>query len=170
MATPNIKDFLASNDAFAAEFDKGHLPIPPARKALVLACMDARLHLEKVLGLGIGDAHVVRNAGGRATEDALRSIAISQRLLSTTEVVVVHHTDCGMLTFTDATVQQKIRDELGDEAGAQAAQIKFLPFSDLEQSVRDDVSTIQQAAVVDKAAPVHGFIYDVKSGKLTPVQ
>eukprot|EP00879_Flechtneria_rotunda_P022334 GHRR01023564.1.p1 GENE.GHRR01023564.1~~GHRR01023564.1.p1 ORF type:complete len:155 (+),score=46.80 GHRR01023564.1:251-715(+) len=154
MATPNIKDFLASNDAFAAEFDKGHLPIPPARKALVLACMDARLHLEKVLGLGIGDAHVVRNAGGRATE----------------EVVVVHHTDCGMLTFTDATVQQKIRDELGDEAGAQAAQIKFLPFSDLEQSVRDDVSTIQQAAVVDKAAPVHGFIYDVKSGKLTPVQ
>ncbi|KIZ07263.1 carbonic anhydrase [Monoraphidium neglectum] len=172
MATSNIEDFEKGNAAFVEAFDQdttGALAIPPQRKALVLACMDARLHPEKVLGLEIGDAHVVRNAGGRASADALRSIAISQRLLGTQEVVVIHHTDCGMLTFKDDDIRSKIRDELGDSAGDAADGIAFLPFSDLEASVKADIRIIKEAAIVDGDVPVHGFVYDVTTGRLNPV-
>ncbi|KAI8467216.1 MAG: carbonic anhydrase [Monoraphidium minutum] len=166
----NVPAMLAANAAYAASFDKGGLPMPPKRKVLVLTCMDARLHPEKVLGLEIGDAHCVRNAGGRASADALRSIAISQRLLGTEEVVVIHHTDCGMLTFTDDAIRSKIRADLGEGAGDAADGVAFLPFSDLEESVRADVRAIKAAAIVARGVPVSGFVYDVASGMLNPVE
>jgi carbonic anhydrase len=128
-----VDEVMEANEAYAATFGKGDLPMPPGRKLAVVACMDARLDPAKALGLEEGDAHVIRNAGGRAA-DALRSIAISQRLLGTEEVFVVHHTDCGMLTFDNPTMYGICREQLG----ADVSDIDFLPFSDLEQSVRDD--------------------------------
>jgi len=158
-----VSTFLKANERYAASFGKGHLPMPPARRVAVVACMDARLDPARVLGLEEGDAHVVRNAGGRA-DDALRSLVISQQLLGTREVVVIHHTDCGMLTFTDAQLKKKLSDELGVETDT-----AFLPFSDLEQSVRDDVATIRESRLLLKGIPVTGFIYDVKTGRLRRV-
>jgi carbonic anhydrase len=158
-----VSTFLKANERYAASFAKGHLPMPPARRVAVVACMDARLDPARVLGLEEGDAHVVRNAGGRA-DDALRSLVISQQLLGTREVVVIHHTDCGMLTFTDAQLKKKLSDELGVETDT-----AFLPFSDLEQSVRDDVATIRESRLLLKGIPVTGFIYDVKTGRLRRV-
>ena len=158
-----VPAFLKANDRYAASFKKGHLPMPPARRVAVVACMDARLDPARVLGLEEGDAHVIRNAGGRAA-DAVRSLVISQQLLGTREVVVIHHTDCGMLTFTDAQLKKKLSDELGVETDT-----AFLPFSDLEQSVRDDVATIRESRLLLKGIPVTGFIYDVKTGRLRRV-
>ena len=127
--------------------------------------MDARLHPSRFLGLEEGDAHVIRNAGGRASEDAIRSLAISQQLLGTNEVVVIHHTDCGMLTFSNEDLRKKLKQELN----ADAEHIDFLPFKNLEQSVRDDVATIKNSPLLLKNIEVSGFIYDVKSGRLLPV-
>jgi carbonic anhydrase len=158
-----VSTFLKANERYAASFAKGHLPMPPARHVAVVACMDARLDPARVLGLEEGDAHVIRNAGGRAA-DALRSLVISQQLLGTREVVVLHHTDCGMLTFTDAQLKKKLSDELGVETDT-----AFLPFSDLEQSVRDDIATIRESRLLLKGIPVTGFIYDVKTGRLRQV-
>src|SRR5438552_4407277 len=129
-----------ANDAYASTFSKGDLPMPPARHVAVLTCMDARLHPARFLGLELGDAHVIRNAGGRASDDAIRSLAISQQLLGTREVAVIHHTDCGMLTFTNEQLRAKLQAELG----ADAAGVDFLPFSDLEQSVRDDLERLRR--------------------------
>lgn len=157
-------EFLEANAAFAQTFDQGDLPMPPARKVAVVACMDARLHPEKVLGLAIGDAHVIRNAGGRA-EDALRSLVISERLLGTTEIVVLHHTDCGMLTFTNEQLAAKIKADLGADVSGQ----DFLPFPDLEQSVRDDVSLLRSSPLIPGDIPISGAIYDVTTGKLHEV-
>src|SRR6266852_7661705 len=126
-----IEDFLKANESYAATFQKGDLPMPPSRHVAVLTCMDARLHPSRFLGLNEGDAHVIRNAGGRASDDAIRSLVISQQLLGTNTVVVIHHTDCGMLTFSNADLRTKLRQELG----ANADNIDFLPFKDLEQSV-----------------------------------
>src|SRR3989441_10299634 len=106
-------ELLKNNETYARSFDKGTLPLPPARKLAVLACMDARLHVSKILGLEIGDAHIIRNAGGVATDDAIRSLVISQRLLGTREIILIHHTDCGMLTFTDDAVKRQIQDDVG---------------------------------------------------------
>lgn len=158
-------DIIAANAEFVAGFDKGGLPLPPARHALVLACMDARLHPEKALGSAIGDHHTVRNAGGRASDDAIRSIAISQRLLGTTEVHIIHHTDCGMLTFTSEQLAEKIKVELGTDVSGR----DFLPFTDLEQSVKDDVSIVKASPLVAPGTPVYGYIYDVETGKLNEV-
>jgi carbonic anhydrase len=127
--------------------------------------MDARLHPETFLGLDVGDAHVIRNAGGRASDDAIRSLIISSHLLGTDEYVVIHHTDCGMLTFTNNDLRQK----LADETGADASSIDFLPFSNLEQSVRDDVERIKQDPFIPNGVPVRGFVYDVRNGKLAEV-
>ena len=158
-----VPTFLKANERYAASFKKGHLPMPPARHVAVVACMDARLDPARALGLEEGDAHVIRNAGGRAA-DAVRSLVISQQLLGTREVVVIHHTDCGMLTFTDEQLRKKVRDELGAETDA-----PFLAFSDLEKSVRDDVAAIRESRLLLKGAPVTGFIYDVKTGRLRQV-
>ena len=159
------EEFQKANEAYASSFNKGDLPMPPARHVAVLTCMDARLHPSRFLGLEIGDAHVIRNAGGRASDDAIRSLAISQQLLGTNEVVVIHHTDCGMLTFGNEDLRKKLKQELN----ADAEHIDFLPFKDLEQSVRDDVATIKNSPLLLKNIEVSGFIYDVKSGRLLPV-
>ena len=160
-----VQEFLKANDAYAETFQKGHLPMPPARRVAVLTCMDARLHPARFLGLQEGDAHIIRNAGGRASDDAIRSLVISEQLLGTNTVVVIHHTDCGMLTFSNADLRGKLRQELG----ANADHIDFLPFKDLEQSVRDDVATIKASPLIPDNIEVNGFIYDVRSGKLSPV-
>src|SRR5215211_3120788 len=124
--------------------------------------MDARIDPANVLGLTEGDAHVIRNAGGRASDDALRSLAISHELLGTREVVVIHHTDCGMLTFTNEELRAECRERFGEEP----RELDFLPFADLEQSVREDVATIRAAPFIPDEVPVSGFIYDVRSGRL----
>jgi carbonic anhydrase len=155
-----------ANQEYADAFDEGGLPMPPARSVAILTCMDARLHPGKFLGLGLGDAHVIRNAGGRASDDAVRSLIISSRLLGTREFAVIHHTDCGMLTFSN----DDLREKLVAETGADASGIDFLPFPDLEQSVRDDIAMIEASPFIDDDIPVTGFVYDVKSGALTRVE
>ncbi|HEY0733429.1 MAG TPA: carbonic anhydrase, partial [Herpetosiphonaceae bacterium] len=147
MAT--FDEFLTANQSYSQSFDRGDLPMPPARKVAVLTCMDARLHPEKFLGLDVGDAHVIRNAGGRASEDAIRSLVISERLLGTTEIVVIHHTDCGMVTFSNADLAAKIQQDLGVDVGDR----DFLPFPDLEQSVRDDVAILRESPLIPKDIP-----------------
>ncbi|EFJ47613.1 hypothetical protein VOLCADRAFT_61240 [Volvox carteri f. nagariensis] len=159
-------EFLENNAQYAAEFNDGQLPLPPARHALVLACMDARLHVEKVLGIKNGACHCVRNAGGRASDDALRSIVISQRLLGTKEVHIIHHTDCGMLTFTNEQLAVKIKEELGVDVGDR----DFLPFPDLHQSVLDDIRTVRESPLVAPGTRVQGYIYEVETGKLRVVE
>jgi len=160
-----VQEFQKANDAYASSFSKGNLPMPPGRHVAVLTCMDARLDPARFLGLEEGDAHVIRNAGGRASDDAIRSLAISEQLLGTNEVVVIHHTDCGMLTFSNADLRTKLKQELN----ADAEHVDFLPFKDLEQSVRDEVATIRNSRFIRKNIEVSGFIYDVRSGKLLPV-
>jgi len=159
-----IQEFLQANEVYATNFQKGALPMPPARKVAVLTCMDARLDPARALGLEEGDAHVIRNAGGRAA-DALRSLVISEQLLGTETIVVIHHVDCGMLTFTDAHLHEKIKHELHTNAD----HIAFLPFTDLEQSVRDDIAFLRSSPLIPAKIEIVGFIYDVKSGKLLPV-
>jgi carbonic anhydrase len=165
-----LNDVLAANKRFAAEFGEGALPMPPAKHLAIITCMDARVEPLRFLGLGLGDAHVIRNAGGRATEDAIRSLVISERLLGTEAILVIHHADCGMLTFTDEQLRARVRDELGSEAGAVAAQTEFLPFSDLAESVRADVATLAASPLIPNDIPVYGFIYDVHTGRLQPVE
>ena len=162
--TSTVQDFRKANEQYAANFQKGNLPMPPARKAVILTCMDARLDPARFLGLQEGDAHVIRNAGGRAA-DALRSLVISEQLLGTETIVVIHHVDCGMLTFTDAHLHEKIKHELHTNAD----HIAFLPFTDLEQSVRDDIAFLRSSPLIPAKIEIVGFIYDVKSGKLLPV-
>jgi carbonic anhydrase len=159
-----VDEVLAANENYAAGFQKGDLPMPPGRKLAVVACMDARLDPARALGLEEGDAHVIRNAGGRAA-DALRSLVISQQLLGTNEVLVIHHTDCGMLTFDNATLHGICQERLG----ADASSIDFLPFGDLEQSVRDDVEIIRSSPLIPDEVTVRGFVYDVTTGKLQEV-
>lgn len=161
---PATDDLVQANEEYAREFEHGHLPMPPARQAAVLTCMDARLHPEKFLGLDVGDAHVIRNAGGRASDDAIRSLIISSHLLGTKEYLVIHHTDCGMLTFSNEDLQGKLKEA----TGADASHIDFLPFSDLEGSVRDDVKRIQDDPHIPAGVSVRGFVYDVRTGRLTP--
>jgi len=160
-----VPEFQKANDAYSSSFSKGNLPMPPGRHVAVLVCMDARLDPARFLGLEEGDAHVIRNAGGRASDDAIRSLAISQQLLGTNEVVVIHHTDCGMLTFSNEDLRKKLKQDLN----ADAEHIDFLPFKDLEQSVRDDVATIKNSPLLLKNIEVSGFIYDVRTGRLLPV-
>ena len=157
-------EIRAANEAYAGQFSKGGLPMPPGRKFAVVACMDARLDPAKALGLEEGDAHVIRNAGGR-TAEALRSLAISQQLLGTNAVVIVHHTDCGMLTFDNPTMYGICQERLGVDA----SDIDFLPFVDVEQSVRDDVEIVRSSPLIPNDVEVTGFVYDVKTGRLHEV-
>jgi carbonic anhydrase len=152
-------EFLAANKAYAERFDNGELPRAPARQVAVVTCMDARIQPEAILGLRSGDAHVIRNAGGRAGE-ALRSLVISQRLLGTSEIVVLHHTDCGMLLFTNQQLADKIQAELGVDVHGQ----DFLPLTDLEQGVRDDVALLRASPLISPHIPISGAIYDVHTG------
>jgi carbonic anhydrase len=165
MPSSILSEVQAANQRYAAGFTKGDLPMPPGRKFAVLACMDARLDPARVLGLDEGDAHVIRNAGGRASPDALRSLIISYKLLGTREFLIVHHTDCGMLTFSN----DQIREMLKSDTGADASGIDFLPFSDVEASVRDDVATVKGSPLIPNDIPVTGFVYDLRSGRLEQV-
>ena len=161
----SVTDELLSNAAqYAAGFDKGHLPLPPARHVAVVACMDARLNVYGLLGLAEGDAHVIRNAGGVVTQDELRSLAISQRLLGTTEIILIHHTDCGMLTFTDDAFRQSIADETGVKpTWASEA------FTDLDADVRQNIARIHAETAIPVKDSVRGFVYDVATGTLREV-
>jgi carbonic anhydrase len=163
--TPVLDDLIEANDVFARSFDAGALAAPPARRLAVLVCMDARIDPARAIGLDLGDAHVIRNAGGRASDDAIRSLIISSRLLGTREFVVVHHTDCGMLTFSNDDLRARLRKE----SGVDASGIDFLPFDDLEGSVRDDIDRIRSSPFVDPSIPVSGWIYDVKRGTIREV-
>lgn len=163
-------DLLAGNTQYNQQFTQGDLALPPAKHLAALVCMDARLDPLPLLGLRLGDAHVIRNAGGRVTEDAIRSLAISERLLGTDAIAVVHHTDCGMLTFSNEAIREKIKGDLGDAAAQVATQLDFLPFADLSQSVKDDVAAIKASPLIPKDIPVYGFIYDVHTGKLAQVE
>jgi carbonic anhydrase len=153
-----------ANASFAERFDKGDLEIPPARPLVVLTCIDARVDPAVFLGLQIGDAHVIRNAGGRATDDAIRSLLISSWLLGTREFAVIHHTDCGMTKFTDPVLRDMIRDQAGVEVDTE-----FLSFEDPEQSARDDVDAIRGTKGFPDGVMVSGYVYDVRTGRLHEV-
>ncbi len=156
---------LDANERHAATFTTGELPMPPARRLAILTCMDARIDPAKAFDLAEGDAHVIRNAGGRASDDAIRSLVISAQLLGTREFLVVHHTDCGMLTFTNEQLREQLRRDLGADASA----VNFLPFADLDASVRQDVAAIRSSPLLPRDIPVHGFVYDVQTGRLREV-
>jgi carbonic anhydrase len=157
-------ELLRNNERYAKSFDKGDLPLPPARHVAVLACMDARLDVHELLGLAEGDAHVIRNAGGAATDDAIRSLAISQRLLGTREIILIHHTDCGMLTFTDDALKRQIEAETGLRPP-----FALEAFPDVDADVRQSVARIEASPFVPRRDSVRGFVYDVKSGRLREV-
>lgn len=156
---------LEANAKFAETFDKGDAQLPPSLPLAVLTCIDARLQPAKFLGLEIGDAHVVRNAGGRATDDALRSLIISSQLLGTRQFMVIHHTDCGMLTFSNQDIWAKLESETGQNASS----IDFLPFSDVEASLKEDVRTIRDNPLLPRDVEVTGWVYDTTSGLLREV-
>ncbi|MEA2332288.1 MAG: carbonic anhydrase [Thermoleophilaceae bacterium] len=161
---PETDALLANSESYAASFDKADLPLPPARKVAVLACMDARLDPARVLGLEEGDAHVIRNAGGVLSEDAVRSLSISQHLLGTEEIVLIQHTECGMLTFDDEEFASRMESETGSRP-----EWRGLAFSDLDESVRASIRKIKESPFIPRADKVRGFIYDVKSGSLREV-
>jgi len=159
-----IDELVQANERYARTFDRGHLPLPPKRRIAILTCMDARILPAKAFGLEEGDAHVIRNAGGRA-RDALRSLVISQRLLGTIEVAVVHHTDCGMLTFTNRGLRSKVQEDLGRDTG----EFDFQPFQDLDGSVREDIEFLVGSELLDPSTLIRGFVYDVVTGRLREV-
>ncbi len=161
-----IEEVLKANESYAQNFTLGDLPMPPERKLAVVACMDARVTVEDLLGLKTGDAHIIRNAGGIVTEDALRSLIISHHLLGTQEFMFIHHTDCGMLTFQDTELRAKLQQQTGT---ATVAPVHFHAFSDLEEDVRQQIQKVKSHAWIPKHIPVRGFIYDVKTGRLKEV-
>ncbi len=161
-----IDETLTANKHYAQAFKLGSLGIPPARKLAVVVCMDARVTVEELLGLKTGDAHIIRNAGGIVTEDALRSLIISHYLLGTQEFMIINHTDCGMLTFKDAELKEKLHQATHTTAvGPQA----FHSFSNLEANVREQIEKVKSHPWIPKTIPVRGFIFDVKTGELNEV-
>ncbi len=159
-----LEHILEANARFAEGYTMGELPPQPRQRVAILACMDARIDPPRALGLEPGDAHIIRNAGGRVVE-ALRSLAISQQLLGTEEVIIIHHTRCGMQTFTDQDIRQRLRQNLN----ANADHIAFLPFTDQEQAIQDDVHTYHESPIVRHDVPVYGLIYEVETGRLRRV-
>jgi len=159
-----IDEFLRNAERYAEGFTKAELPLPPARRVAIVACMDARLNPYGLLGLTEGDAHVIRNAGGVVTDDEIRSLSISQRLLGTEEIMLIHHTDCGMLTFTDDDFRRRIQKETGikPEWAAEA-------FDDLEADVRQSIARIKASPFIPKKESIRGFIYDVRTGRIHEV-
>ena len=181
-----LQEVLEANNAYVKTFgEKSGLPIPPARHFAIVTCMDARLLPDKFAGLAEGDAHVIRNAGGRVNEETIRSLVISHKLLGTQEYFIIHHTDCGMLTFTNETIYGLLDESLDsavlDRKGKWYNPIKgggtrrgrylnFQPIDDLEQSVVDDVEYVRNHPLIDKKIPIYGYIYDVKTGRLIEVE
>ncbi len=159
-----IDELLANNERYAATFDKGDLPVPPQKRVAIVACMDARLDPARALGLEEGDAHVIRNAGGVVTDDVIRSLVISQRLLGTREVMLIHHTDCGMLTFKDDDLKAQIERETGIRPP-----FSFEAFANLEEDLRQSVRRLKASPFIPFKENIRGFIYDVKTGRLHEV-
>jgi carbonic anhydrase len=153
-------DYLENNRRYASTFS-GPLPLPPSRHVAVVACMDARLDVYRILGLADGESHVIRNAGGVVTDDEIRSLAISQRLLGTTEIILIHHTDCGMLTFTDDGFKAAIQDEVGIKPEWAAES-----FTDLDRDVRQSIARIKASPFIPHTDAVRGFVFDVATGLL----
>jgi carbonic anhydrase len=158
------EELLRNNAIYAESFEKGDLPLPPARGVAVVACMDARLDVHKILGLEEGDAHVIRNAGGVITDDEIRSLTIYQRLLDTREIILIHHTDCGMLTFSDDELKAQIHEEVGMKP-----HFSMESFSDLEEDVRQSMARIKASPFIPHKESVRGFIYEVETGRLREV-
>jgi carbonic anhydrase len=161
-----LEDVTAANEAYAAAFDKGDLPMPPGRRFAVLTCMDARIDPARSLGLEEGDAHVIRNAGGIATDDALRSLVISHHLLGTREAFLIGHTDCGMVTFDN----DSLRDTLRERQGVDATHIDFQPFPDVADRVAASVRRVRESGLLPDDYALHPFVYDVSTGRLAPVE
>lgn len=161
-----INEVLQANSRYAQDFALAHLPMPPERKLAVVACMDARLTVEQVLGLKTGDAHIIRNAGGIVTEDAIRSLLISHYLLGTEEWMIINHTDCGMLTFKDEELLARLQREWETAAVSPA---HFHAFSDVEENVQRQIQKVRSHPWVPNDIPVRGFVYDVKTGELNEV-
>ena len=160
-----VPQLLEGNAAFAEAFDQGDLEIPPARGVLVLTCIDARLDPARMLGLEVGEAHFLRNAGGRVTDDMIRSATISSWLLGTREFLVIHHSDCGMTKFTDDVLHEKIREATGTDVSGD----EYLSFSDVDQSVRHDVARLRDVKTLPDGVSVSGYVYDVRTGQLREV-
>ena len=158
-------ELIRNNENYARSFKKGDLAMPPSRRVAVLACMDARLDTHKILGLEEGEAHVIRNAGGVATDDAIRSLVISQRLLGTQEIILIHHTDCGMLTFKDDDVKGKIVSEVGIRPA-----FALEAFASPEGDVKQSIARIQASPFIPNKSSIRGFVYDVKTGHLNEVK
>src|ERR671922_531421 len=161
---PTIDELVDNAKVYANDFDRGELPLPPAKRVAVVACMDARLNPYGLLGLHEGDAHVIRNAGGVITDDEIRSLSISQRLLGTEEIMLIHHTDCGMLTFSDDDFRRQLQHETGikPEWPAEA-------FDDLEEDVRQSIARIKASPFIPQKDQIRGFVYEVESGRLREV-
>jgi carbonic anhydrase len=160
-----LEEIRDANDRYSADFEHGALPLPPARRFAVLTCMDARIDPARALGLVEGDAHVIRNAGGLASDDAVRSVVISQALLGTTEVLVIGHTDCGMVTFTN----DQLREQLRDARGVDAEHLDFQPFPDASARVQSSVRRLRETPLLPDDYGVRGFVYDVATGRLLEV-
>jgi carbonic anhydrase len=157
-------ELLKNAEKHAEGFDKGKLPMPPAKKVAIVACMDARVNPYPIFGLELGDAHVIRNAGGVVTDDEIRSLAISQRLLGTEEIILMHHTDCGMLTFDDEEFRRQIQEDTGlKPAWSPEA------FDDLEADVRQSIKRIQSSPFIPHKKSIRGFVYEVETGRLREV-
>jgi carbonic anhydrase len=161
-----LEELIESNKKYVASFDKGEVPAPPAKHLAVITCMDSRIHVDRIFGLEPGDAHIIRNAGGHATEDAIRSLLISVWLMGTTEIVVMQHTECGMQKHTNAEIRQVLREQTGKYASG----MDFLVFTDLKESVRRSVATIKNHPFMSPKVNIRGLIYDVKTGAVTPVE
>jgi carbonic anhydrase len=159
-----IDEFLANNETYAETFDKGSLPMPPAKQIALVVCMDARLETGALLRLAEGDAHVIRNAGGVVTDDVIRSLTISQRLLGTREIMLIHHTDCGMLTFKDDDLKQQILDDTGLKP-----QFAMEAFDDLDADVRQSMARVKASPYIPHKEQVRGFVFEVESGQLREV-
>ena len=157
-------ELLRNNERYVAGFDAGGLQMAPARKVAVLACMDARVIPSRILGLETGDANIIKNAGGVVTDDAIRSLAISQNLLGTEEIILIHHTDCGMLTLSDDELADRLERETGERPGWRAQ-----AFTDLEQDVRKSIEKLRASPFLPNKASIRGFVYDVQTGRLTEV-
>ena len=159
-------EILAHNAGYAQRFDLGHLQTPPVRKLVILTCMDSRMDLEQLLGLRVGDAHMIRNAGGLATDDAVRSLILSTHLLGTRSIAIIQHTECGLMSITD----EEFRGRLSTSTGKDASQLEFHAFSDLDQNVREQVGRVKRDPFLPKQIEVRGFVYDVKRGSLREVK
>jgi carbonic anhydrase len=161
-----IDEVLSANEAYSRNFRLGHLPMPPARKLAIVACMDARLSVEQILGLQTGDAHIIRNAGGIVTDDALRSLLISHYLLGTREFAIINHADCGMLTFKDEELRARLQGQTGTAAVAPA---HFHAFTNVEENVRQQIQKLKSHPWIPREIPIRGFVYNEKTGRLKEI-